>query len=278
MTGEFQLDCPNDTTTIAVGAIHTSTLTDNSDYIEVLDTTLVHPYTTTVLPSVSQNLKSCTLDETQRHPSLSEAYNDSTHFPSSDEPCSSLSQSEVMCNKEDDIPKTRDFNDIPNITTRFADIIGHGGAKLRLEEAILPLALPPSLVNSVLTGKCVLYYYILIGSFLYSLVLLLFYIMTISKGLRSAPASILLYGPPGCGKTQLAKAVAGEAQAAFISVGPSDILSKYVGESEASVREIFRYGQFVYPLIKCISMVLYSQQYLLFISVFISTRTGHENA
>ena len=158
MTGEFQLDCPNDTTTIAVGAIHTSTLTDNSDYIEVLDTTLVHPYTTTVLPCVSQNLKSCTLDETQHHPSLSEVYNDSTHFPSLDEPCSSLSQGEVMCNKEEDIPKTRDFNDSPKITTRFADIIGHGGAKLRLEEAILPLALPASLVNSVLTGKNFIYF------------------------------------------------------------------------------------------------------------------------
>jgi len=73
-------------------------------------------------------------------------------------------------------------------------------------------------------------------------------------GLRSAPASILLYGPPGCGKTQLAKAVAGEAQAAFISVGPSDILSKYVGESEASVREIFKYGKlaiFVSSLLYC---------------------------
>ena len=41
---------------------------------------------------------------------------------------------------------------------------------------------------------------------------------------------------PGCGKTKLAKVVAGEAQAAFFSVGPSDILGKFVGESEASVR------------------------------------------
>ena len=44
------------------------------------------------------------------------------------------------------------------------------------------------------------------------------------------------------GKTLLARAVAGEAQAAFISVGPSDILSKFVGESEASVRNLFKEG------------------------------------
>lgn len=57
------------------------------------------------------------------------------------------------------------------------------------------------------------------------------------------PASILFYGPPGTGKTLLARAIAGEAEAAFISVGPSDILSKFVGESEASVRGLFKNGK-----------------------------------
>lgn len=52
-----------------------------------------------------------------------------------------------------------------------------------------------------------------------------------------------MYGPPGCGKTELAKALAGEAEAAFLSVSPSDILSKFVGESEASVRSLFQKGQ-----------------------------------
>lgn len=68
-------------------------------------------------------------------------------------------------------------------------------------------------------------------------------ITTTTTGIRAAPASILLHGPPGCGKTKLAKAVAGEAQAAYLSVGPSDILSKYVGESEASVRGLFLEGE-----------------------------------
>lgn len=61
-------------------------------------------------------------------------------------------------------------------------------------------------------------------------------------GVRSQPASILMYGPPGCGKTQLARAIAGESGAAFVSVGPSDILSKFFGESEQSVRALFNHG------------------------------------
>ena len=43
-------------------------------------------------------------------------------------------------------------------------------------------------------------------------------------------------------QTQLARAVAGEAQAAFICVSPSDVLSKFVGESEASIRGLFKEG------------------------------------
>jgi ribosome biogenesis ATPase len=47
-----------------------------------------------------------------------------------------------------------------------------------------------------------------------------------------APAGVLLYGPPGCGKTLLAKAVANASHANFISVKGPELLNKYVGESE----------------------------------------------
>jgi SpoVK/Ycf46/Vps4 family AAA+-type ATPase len=119
----------------------------------------------------------------------------------------------------------------PQETTRLSDIIGHEDAKLRIAELTLPLALPECVLNSVFTG------------------------------IRRLPTTILLHGPPGCGKvrtkcssdivrfrksssphsfqTKLARAIAGEAAAALVQVSPSDVLSKFVGESEALIRNIF---------------------------------------
>jgi transitional endoplasmic reticulum ATPase len=54
------------------------------------------------------------------------------------------------------------------------------------------------------------------------------------------PRGVLLYGPPGCGKTLLAKAIAAESGANFIAIRGPEILSKWVGESERAIREIFR--------------------------------------
>ena len=54
------------------------------------------------------------------------------------------------------------------------------------------------------------------------------------------PKGILLYGPPGTGKTLMAKAAANESEANFISIKGPELLSKWVGESEKGVREIFR--------------------------------------
>lgn len=56
--------------------------------------------------------------------------------------------------------------------------------------------------------------------------------MTPSKG-------VLFYGPPGCGKTLLAKAIANECQANFISIKGPELLTMWFGESEANVRDIF---------------------------------------
>uniref|UniRef100_A0A4W5RDL8 Nuclear VCP like n=1 Tax=Hucho hucho TaxID=62062 RepID=A0A4W5RDL8_9TELE len=59
----------------------------------------------------------------------------------------------------------------------------------------------------------------------------------------SAPAGVLLAGPPGCGKTLLAKAVANESGLNFISVKGPELLNMYVGESERAVRQVFQRGR-----------------------------------
>ena len=55
----------------------------------------------------------------------------------------------------------------------------------------------------------------------------------------SARGGLLLYGPPGCGKTFLARAVSGELEANFYPIGISDVLSRWLGDSERAVHEIF---------------------------------------
>jgi transitional endoplasmic reticulum ATPase len=63
------------------------------------------------------------------------------------------------------------------------------------------------------------------------------------------PHGALLYGPPGCGKTFLVKALAAEAAANFISIKGAELLSKWVGDSERGVRELFRRARSAAPSI-----------------------------
>jgi transitional endoplasmic reticulum ATPase len=65
----------------------------------------------------------------------------------------------------------------------------------------------------------------------------------------SPPKGVLLHGPPGTGKTMLAKAVANESEANFISIKGPEVLSKWVGESEKAVREVFRKARQAAPTI-----------------------------
>jgi transitional endoplasmic reticulum ATPase len=65
----------------------------------------------------------------------------------------------------------------------------------------------------------------------------------------SPPRGVLLHGPPGCGKTLLARAVATESEANFISVRGPEIFSKWVGESEKAIREMFRKARMAAPSI-----------------------------
>lgn len=65
----------------------------------------------------------------------------------------------------------------------------------------------------------------------------------------TAPTGVLLWGPPGCGKTLLAKAVANESRANFISVKGPELLNKYLGESERAVRQVFQRARSSIPCV-----------------------------
>jgi transitional endoplasmic reticulum ATPase len=60
---------------------------------------------------------------------------------------------------------------------------------------------------------------------------------------KKAGGGILLYGPPGCGKTFIAKATAGQINCSFISVGLNDILDMWIGNSEKNLHEVFEYAR-----------------------------------
>jgi transitional endoplasmic reticulum ATPase len=75
------------------------------------------------------------------------------------------------------------------------------------------------------------------------------YPMVFEKLQTKPPKGILLFGPPGTGKTLLAKAVANESECNFISIKGPELLSKWVGESEKGVREIFRKARQAAPSI-----------------------------
>lgn len=97
-----------------------------------------------------------------------------------------------------------------NIQVTFDDVIGCEKAKISLEEnVILQLTLPEETRDAIF------------------------------RGIRSGVGNVLLHGPPGTGKTLLAQAAAKEANATFICIRPSDILSKYQGESEKFLNNIF---------------------------------------
>lgn len=72
---------------------------------------------------------------------------------------------------------------------------------------------------------------------------------------RKPGGAILLYGPPGCGKTHLARAAAGEIQAAFISIGINDVLDMWLGQSEKNLHDLFEQARIHRPCVLFIDEV-----------------------
>jgi SpoVK/Ycf46/Vps4 family AAA+-type ATPase len=97
-------------------------------------------------------------------------------------------------------------HDIEAVTLRLADVAGMADIKARLDAAILAPMRNPELTR--LYGK-------------------------------SLQGGLLLYGPPGCGKTFISRALAGEMGAHFLAVSLADVLDMYVGQSERNIRRVF---------------------------------------
>jgi transitional endoplasmic reticulum ATPase len=105
-----------------------------------------------------------------------------------------------------DLPADAFLEDFDDASVTFADVMGLDDIKAEIRRRIVLPYLKPSLFE---------------------------------RFKQKAGGNLLLYGPPGCGKTLIARATAGESDARFLSINPEDIIDRYIGEAEKRLRALF---------------------------------------
>lgn len=120
--------------------------------------------------------------------------------------CGTVEETEKPCQIE-----TTEINSTDREIKKFEDIVGQQAAKQALlENVVYHFTLSDEIKKMLFTG------------------------------IRAGGGNVLMFGPPGTGKTMLAQATACESMAAFFAVNPSEILSKYQGESEKYMKNLFK--------------------------------------
>jgi len=153
------------------------------------------------------------LDLIQQHPQLaSDVLNDEFDVL----PPEQQERPRLRVVEKSEVLDLSDFVELPHAKVDFSDVVGLSKVKKQIERKIIMPYKKPSMYQ---------------------------------RFKKKVGGGVLLYGPPGCGKTLIARATAGQAQASFINVQISDVLDMYIGESERKLQALFEKARSEVPAV-----------------------------